>query len=53
MGKQVVVIPVPRHMTVEQAWLEIQVYGKFVGYRRWKRRFWNPRWATIEIEVDE
>lgn len=44
--------PVPRHMTVEEAWFEYSHFGRLVEYRWWKPRFWRPRWVTISVDPD-
>lgn len=45
----IVVYPVPRGYTPEQAWAELGIFGKFCGYRFWKPRFWRPHWAIMEV----
>ena len=44
------VYPVPRGMTDEQAWEELEAVGEFVEYRWWRLRFRWPfvRWAVRE-----
>lgn len=40
------VIPVPRGYTAEDAWWEIQTFGKL--RRRWWQVFLRPTWVVIE-----
>ena len=45
------VYPVPRGYTPEQAWDELETFGKFPEYRWWKLRFRFPNcWAVIEVD---
>ncbi len=49
------VYPVPRGMTADQAWDEIELLGELVEYRWWRLRFRWPfvRWAWRQTEEDE
>ena len=49
---RVVVFPVPRHMTPDEAFAELEALGHFHGYRWWKPRFWRPRWAVRHVEEE-
>lgn len=44
------VIPVPRGMSVDEAFDEIQTMGRFVEYRWWRFRFHWPfrQWAAVQ-----
>jgi hypothetical protein len=50
--RQVHVIPVPRGMTPEEAFAEIETFGELVEYRWWRLRFRWPwrRWAVVEVD---
>jgi hypothetical protein len=52
---EVVVFPVPRGYTPEQAWAEISVYGQLVDYRWWRPRYHWPfvRWAIHTDDPEE
>ena len=43
------VLAVPRHMSVQDAVIEIETFGELVGYRWWKPRFWWPRWTCVRV----
>jgi len=49
---RVTVFPVPRGMTVDEAWAEQEVMGKLVEYRWWKPRYHWPfvRWHVMKEE---
>jgi hypothetical protein len=46
------VFPVPRGMDAEDAWAELETFGRFPEYRWWKLRYAFPRWAVIEVDDD-
>lgn len=47
---KVVVYPVPRGYTPDQAYDELEVFGTFHGYRWYKPRFWFPHYSTVMVD---
>ena len=45
------VIPVPRGMSPDDAWAEIQVFGRIVEHRWWHRFTRRCRWAVVEVSA--
>lgn len=50
--KRVSTIPVPRHMSVEDAWMEIVIFGKLVEYSPYDDRFVRPGWANVMVDAE-
>lgn len=48
------VFPVPRGMTAEEAFAEMETMGRLVEYRWWRPRFHWPfvRWASVETQEE-